>query len=84
MICRYLNCAVKDSILANIYITISSENDINKNFILSSLINAVIKLARTIKEPPKDKLHKKANLVEKYDDEDPNKIKTQWEIKAKT
>ena len=76
MICRYLKSAVKDSILANIYITISSENDMHKNLILSSLINAVIKLARTIKELPNDKLHKKASLVKKYVEDDPNRRKT--------
>ena len=31
-----------------------------------------------------DKLHKKASLVEKYGEDDPNKSKTQWVIKAKT
>ncbi len=59
------------------YITISSERDIQKNFILSSVIKAVIKLAKTIRELPNDKLHKKASLVEKYGEDDPNKSKIQ-------
>ena len=37
----------------------------------------VIKLTKKIKELPKDKLHKKANLVEKYEDDDPNNNKIQ-------
>ena len=53
-----------------------------KNFILSSVIKAVIKLDKTMRELPNDKLHKKASLVEKYCEDDPNKSKTQWVIKA--
>ena len=72
-----LKFATYDSILAKMQITINSEAVIKKYFILISVMKIVIKLVKTIKELPKDKLHKKANLVEKYDDEDPNKIKTQ-------